>query len=462
MKAVIRKYGAQIARDFLCVAVFLIAVLTGGETARIAPFAIALLLLISVGLIALRDTRYLTLPFLLLCLLFIFCYNSFSVFIRYVWLVPIPIGAIIWHLVRLRPRFKSGPTLPPLIAVAVATLLGGIGMISAEDYFRPASLGFMAGLGPLLVLSYFILKNTVKGVDDRDMLAEDLLRWGLVAAAVVFFHNVPLFIEKGVAQFFEAPQWANNIGTMLMLAMPGALAVKNRRLYHYGFAFLMFVAGMLAGSRGTQLFIGVEFLFCMFWGWRTEKEAVGRLWSRTFFLLSLMGVGYLTYIMLANIRALGFLNPTEARWPLLERGFADFRENPMFGSGLGYQGNADLYAGKEGTINWYHISVAQIVGGLGTVGILAWLWQIFVRVRVAVFAWRDRTFGFAACYLGLFLMSLVNPGEFCPVPYAFLAVYYFVVIENALEAEARLPRTFPLLSRLLVRIRGAKKDKKAD
>ena len=72
----------EIARDFLCVAVFLIAVLTGGETARLAPFAIALLLLISVGLICLRDTRYLTLPFLLLTLLFIFCYDSFSVFIR--------------------------------------------------------------------------------------------------------------------------------------------------------------------------------------------------------------------------------------------------------------------------------------------------------------------------------------------------------------------------------------------
>ena len=72
MKAVIRKYGIKIARDFLSVAVFLIAVLTGGETARIAPFAIALLLLISAGLIVLRDTRYLTLPFLLLRRLLIF------------------------------------------------------------------------------------------------------------------------------------------------------------------------------------------------------------------------------------------------------------------------------------------------------------------------------------------------------------------------------------------------------
>ncbi len=462
MKTVIRKYGTEIARDALCVAVFLVAVLTGGETARIAPFAIALLLLISVGLVLLRDTKYLTLPFLLLCLLLIFCYDSFSVFIRYIWLLPIPVGALIWHIVRLRPRFLWGPTLPPLIAVAAAVLLGGIGMISVEDYFRPASLGFMAGLGPVLVLSYLILKNTVKNQDDRDMLAQDLLRWGLVAAAIVFWHNVPLFIEKGIAQLFEAPQWANNIGTMLMLALPGALAVKKRRLYHYGLAFLMFAAGMLAGSRGAQIFIGIEFLCCFFWGWRTEEEPVRRLWSQTFFLLCLMAMGYLAYVLLANMRALGYVNPTEVRWPLLQRGFDDFLSNPFFGSGLGYRGNADLYSGKQGTINWYHISVAQIVGGLGLVGILAWLWQLVTRACVAFSAWRDRSFGFALSYLGLFLMSLVNPGEFCPVPYAFLAVYFFVAIENALEEQGGLPRCSPLLSFALRRIRGKKKVKEAD
>ena len=457
MKAVIRKYGMEIARDFLCVVVFLIAVLTGGETVRIAPFAIVILLVISVALVLLRETKYLTLPFLLLCLLLIFCYDSFSVFIRYIWLLPIPVGALIWHIVRLRPRFLWGPTLPPLIAVAAAALLGGIGMIPVEDYFRPASLGFMAGLGPVLVLSYLILKNTVKNEEDCDMLAQDLMRWGLVAAAIVFWHSVPLFIEKGVAQLFEGPQWANNIGTMLMLALPGALAVKKRRLYHYGLAFLIFAAGMLAGSRGAQLFIGFEFLCCVFWGWRTEEEPIRRLWSRTFFLLCLMAMGYLAYVLLANLRTLGYVNPAEVRWPLLQRGFDDFLANPFFGSGLGYRGNADLYSGKQGTINWYHISVAQIVGGLGIMGILAWLWQWVTRARVAFSAWHDRSFGFALCYFGLFLMSLVNPGEFCPVPYAFLAVYFFVAMEAALEKQGRLPRCARLLCSAFRRIRGKKK-----
>ncbi|MBQ3064577.1 MAG: O-antigen ligase family protein [Clostridia bacterium] len=459
MKTVIRKYGIEIARDFLCVAVFLIAVLTGGKTAGIAPFAIAMLLLISAGLVLLRDTKYLTLPFLLLCLLFIFCYDSFSVFIRYVWLMPIPIAALIWHVIRLKPRLFTGPTLFPLIAVALATVLGGIGMISATDYFRPAALGFMAGLGPVLVICYLLLKNTVRDASARDMLAEDLLRWGLTASAIVFFYNLPLLLKNGISMF-QGAQWGNNIGTMLMMALPAALAVKNRRLYHYGLAFIMLVAAVLSGSRGAQLFTPIEFLLCCFWGWRTEKDYLRRLWSRTFFLLSLMTMGYLIFFVSRNLYALGFLDPTEARWSLLERGFADFRQNPVFGSGLGYRGNADLYSGKEGTINWYHSSVAQIVGGLGAVGILAWCWQSCMRMRVSLLAWRDRSFGFALCYLGLFLMSLVNPGEFCPVPYAFLAVYFFVAIESALTEMGNLPSKSRLPLRFAAWLKSRKNTKK--
>jgi len=33
-------------------------------------------------------------------------------------------------------------------------------------------------------------------------------------------------------------------------------------------------------------------------------------------------------------------------------------------------------------------------------------------------------------YMGLFLMSQVNPGEFCPMPYAALAVTFFIIMEK--------------------------------
>ena len=133
-----------------------------------------------------------------------------------------------------------------------------------------------------------------------------------------------------------------------------------------------------------------------------------------------------------------FDNKSEVRWKLLARGFEDFAKNPLFGSGLGYCGNADLFAGKQGTINWYHIFISQVVGGLGIAGILAWGYQLYTRACLSLRVWRTTDFGFALCYFGLFLMSQVNPGEFCPVPYAFLAVCFFVAIENRMEQEGVL------------------------
>ena len=40
------------------------------------------------------------------------------------------------------------------------------------------------------------------------------------------------------------------------------------------------------------------------------------------------------------------------------------------------------------------------------------------------------TFTLLMSYFGLFLMSQVNPGEFCPMPYAAIAMTYFALMEK--------------------------------
>ena len=433
MNAAMRKYGEEIWRLLISLSVFLVAVLTGGDTERIAPFAVALALLLSLGLAMLKDAKYLALPFLQLSLLLIFCYDSFSVFIGYIWLLPIVVIAMTIFFVRRKLRFSIGPSLWPLVAVSAATLLGGIGMISVADYFRPASLVFMVGLGPGLILSYWIMKTELATEQARESFLRDLLYWGITAAAVVFWYVVPLMIKARAVYGLEPLRWSNNISTMLMIAMPAAFAQKRREWWHYAMGALMFVATMLIGSRGGVLFIGVELVVCCLWAWRTETDYVKRLWNRTYFIYAVMLVGYLLLHIIYNTVVAKLVNDSEQRWLLLLRAFEDFRENPLFGSGIGYRGNADLFAGKQGTIHWYHVFVAQVVGGLGIAGILSWGYQLDVRARLSTRVCRSRNFGFALCYLGLFLMSMVNPGEFCPVPYAFLAVCCFAAIENSIQ-----------------------------
>lgn len=439
MKAVIWKYRDEIIRLVWAASVFLVAVHTRGETERIAPFAVALIGLLSLGLFTLKSAKYLTLPFLQLSLLLIFCYDSFSVFIKYVWLFPIVFVAMGVYLVRTRPRAPHGASLFPLIAVSVATLLGGVGMISAADYFRPASLVFMAGLGPGLILSYWIVKNELKGEQARSAFLRDLLYWGITAAAIVFWYMLPLVFEHRAIYGFLPPQWSNNIATMLMIALPCALGQKKRGVWHYILFALMFVATVLTCSRGGQVFVGIEVVVCCFWAWRTEQDRVKRRWNCALFCFVCAVALGLAFVLFHYEAIIDFSNRGEVRWKLLARGFENFCQNPLFGSGIGYRGNADLFDGKAGTINWYHIFISQIVGGLGIAGILAWGYQLYTRFCLSLRVWRTTEFAFALCYLGLLLMSMVNPGEFCPVPYAFLAVCSFAAIENRIEEQGAIP-----------------------
>lgn len=438
MKTVIRKYAAEIFRMVLCVSAFLAAVLTGGDTERIAPIAVALVCILSLGLLFLKSAKYLTLLFLQLTLLLIFCYDSFSVFVQYIWLLPVVLLGMAVYLIRKKPRFSFGASAWALVAVSVATLLGGIGMISAADYFRPASLAFMAGLGPGLLFSYWIMKSELKTEENREAFLRDLLYWGITAAAIVFWYMIPVVVEARTAFGYEEPQWSNNIATMLMIALPTALAQKRRGIGHYVLIFLMFAATMLVGSRGGQVFVGIELVACCIWAWRTEENRVKKRWCCACVICVCMVAVGLLILLYHHAAIVDFDNKSEVRWQLLARGFEDFAKNPLFGSGLGYCGNADLFNGKQGTINWYHIFISQVVGGLGIAGILAWGYQLYTRACLSLRVWRTTDFGFALCYFGLFLMSQVNPGEFCPVPYAFLAVCFFVAIENRMEQEGVL------------------------
>ena len=76
------------------------------------------------------------------------------------------------------------------------------------------------------------------------------------------------------------------------------------------------------------------------------------------------------------------------------------------------------------------LPLGAYIGGLGVVGILAYGYQLVGRVIVFC---KNRSllhFTFLMSYVGLFLMSQVNPGEFCPMPYAALPMTYFALMET--------------------------------
>ena len=119
------------------------------------------------------------------------------------------------------------------------------------------------------------------------------------------------------------------------------------------------------------------------------------------------------------------------RVQLFLRGITDFLHNPVFGIGLISQRNSDLFTGVEGSMVFYHNSIAQIMGSMGLVGIAAY--GVLMRDRIALLRAGKTPFvrALALSYLGMLLISLTNPGEFCPFPNAALMVMVFTLAEEA-------------------------------
>jgi O-antigen ligase len=127
-----------------------------------------------------------------------------------------------------------------------------------------------------------------------------------------------------------------------------------------------------------------------------------------------------------------FAAEENGRGALLKKAWENFLRSPLFGVGMGYGGGIEGFMGTA----WTHNLPMQILGSMGIVGVLAYGYQLVVRAKL-VFAKRDAFhMMMGISYLGIFLISMLQPGEFCPMPYEFLAVAIFCVLELYEKREA--------------------------
>lgn len=193
---------------------------------------------------------------------------------------------------------------------------------------------------------------------------------------------------------------------------------------------------LLSGSGGGFL-MGTVTVFCCFIYMIIFDKKARKIWIGVVSLCVLAGLLAIAYLFraykFASFEDMFYSN--NLRIALLRRSLVDFSSHPVFGVGLGYTGNTDIYSPKSGAMNWYHMMIPQIIGSMGIVGILGYLGQFIIRARLVIknFDMYNATLGLS--YLGLFFMSQVNPGEFCPIPYALLAVLLFIFIERRSEKK---------------------------
>jgi hypothetical protein len=336
-----------------------------------------------------------------------------------------------------RRKITVGKSFYGVLAVAIAVTVGGAFSISAADYFDLETLYYTIGLGLGLLGAYlFVRAHTVENdrYDIFERYADMMWLISLFAVFMVLEHYAVNLETTVLAGKIADIQWSNNISTTLMMTMPFTLYRVKRNMGFLVLFFANYASILLAGSRGGWLLGSVELVICLAVAFflmdmgKIRRVALGAAGC------ALMIVGAVVFVMMVDNIVTPtkgeFMSHDEARIRLIARSFEDFMTSPIFGKGLGYRGNYDIFKGHPATIGWYHMLIPQVAASMGLVGIFCYAKQIGDRFKM-IFTKPDAyvwTLGLS--YIGILLMTQVNPGEFCPMPYAFVTMTNFAIMER--------------------------------
>lgn len=414
---------------------FMVPVFAGAALSLIyqAPIegTIGFVLLICALLVLSENTALTLLPFSLLCMFVLKEYNSFDRFIKLWWLAIPVIPSMLFHLIAYREKPHKSILLYGLIGVAVAITFGGLGSISSAEYFTGANLYYVAGLGIVMVLMHLLISSKYHDREGFDIQKHLCLVFYLIGIFGVFmlFQHFGAHWEEIRSSGLPEIQWSNNLSTFLMIAMPFGFYYSRKNALHMIPTLLMFAAMLLTGSRAPLIFGVAEYFICVIVFTVIDHK---RWYVYILPMVAILVGCYLfqeeVYNYFARILSFGQNIENEARFQMAIRAWDEFCANPLFGSGLGSTGRQDIYNPVKFAMNWYHSAPFQIFGSLGVLGCLAYCILWFTRAKI--FFQRRSIFGYTVILsqVSLFLMSMVNPGFFCPFPYEFFMVIMFAVL----------------------------------
>ncbi|MBQ5677789.1 MAG: O-antigen ligase family protein [Clostridia bacterium] len=423
--------------------------------------------IIGITMVLSNDLMAGLIPFMFTYLIAIRCYDSFDDFMQYKWLVLPLIPMVLFNIIAYwKPLTTKGSQFKPMVFVSASILLGGIGFISPQEYFSGTSIYHMLGLGfgMVLIYSYFYAHISVrKDYSLLNMLTKIMVVTGCFAAFMVISHYLININDVLDRQGLLYIQWRNNLSTIIMITMPFAFLMANQKSYATVFGFIFYFALLLTGSRGGMVFGSVEIVMCivmyMLYDRRRRLAYVFIIACLLFGFLAFSPqvtqfLGYTLDRLFTAVNEFLMGESTEVRAIHYARGINDFLTQPIFGTGLGYMGNRDVHASKEFALCWYHCEPIQIAASFGVVGIVAFVYQ-FIRRNMLI--WKKATLfnmTIFLSYISLEMMSLVNPGILCPLPYLLLITLFMVVVEKCDDGEyqekiyIRKKRELPKLSKI--------------
>ena len=326
-------------------------------------------------------------PFFMAFLMSSQCYGQLTDFLPCAALVPPLLVALLWHFAVWPVTLRIGRSGLGLALVSIATLLGGCDVISRKQAMEPLSLYYTLGLGVGMLVLYVLFRSHLtekRSYDLHRRFAEIFCALGLCMALAVLLAYGKAWLAEGHIGGVLYLSYRNFATSVLLTALPMPFYLSLRHRGHL--------------ATAAVLALALALLECVL------HSRVGE----------------------------DIQDSNSDRLQFLARAADDFLRHPVFGIGLCSTRNADVFTGVEGSMVFYHNSLAQVMGSMGLVGIVAYGRLLHDRIALLRQGSRDPFVRILTLsYLGMFLISLCNPGEFCPFPNAALMVMVFAQAEEA-------------------------------
>lgn len=415
---------------------------------------VAALLTVTIWLLALcPDAMAALCPFMMLFLLAGPEYDDLSVFMPCVPLaLPLLLAALL-HLALWPQTLRVGRSGYSLALVSLATVFGGSGVISQKDYFSPIALYYVIGLGGGLLILYVLFRSHLARERSYDLCERFMAIFytiGLLTVALIlthYGHHWQEFLALGGVLDFN---YRNFCATVLLttLPMPFYFARKNRLHLLVGVLFEM--ALVLSGSRSALLFGAILTVLCCIYLVRygvVPMRVMLAAGAVALVAIVWFGADWLLSFYQTRMTGTGELSRgDEIRVELLACSLNDFLRHPLFGIGLGNRVHSDVFSFVSGSMTFYHNAVAQVIGSMGLLGIVAYGRLVIDRVMLLCKERNPFTSAMTLSYMGMMMVSMTNPGVFCPFPNAVMMVMAFAMVEEA-TGDVALPLTQLLSAR---------------
>lgn len=373
------------------------------------------------------------------------------------WAIPVVV-AFLFHFIVYRKPIRYGISVRGNFAVAIAILLGGFGVLSFSDLISAEGIYhyIMCSVGLfLLYIIFYSNLRTEKRYDIYEHFLWCLFYIGLACSVMILFYFVDYFRSTDrfyVHEYMEILHARNSVAPLLTMALPAPFyfAKKKVSVVSKIFAFLMgvifYFSLMLTSARTAFIFGTLLFLVCLVYFCYGKKGIFLKIACLAFLALAIMVcLRYfgeeLWKIVEGRLRDGKLISPEEARYQLFFRSFEDFIRYPIFGIGLVSNANKDICNGTAGSLLWYHLYFPQIWGSMGLVGIVAYVYQGIIRLRLCLYRPVKKTAAIALSFLGIFLYSQTDPGEFIPIPFGIIAILMFALLDRYYEDHSLLTDT---------------------